>query len=161
MSHVADMPRKEVPPPLELVKGRIDELLPPEAKERIESGEATVIDTRNSDRFEKGHVEDSLSLPSGESGREAHGDDYAKAVADAAGGKDKEVILFCGEGNRSARTADALANEHGFENVASVVGGIKLWHDLGYPIEGELAAGADEAEVAMMGLDPEEDGDTT
>lgn len=159
MTDVVDMPRKQVPPPLELVKERIEELLPPDAKERIEAGGVTVIDTRNSDRFEKGHVEGSISLPSGESGRDAHSEDYAQAVADAAGGREKEVILFCGEGNRSARTADALKNEHGFARVESVVGGIKLWHDLGYPIEGELAAGADEEEVAMMGLD--DDGDTT
>jgi len=154
------MPHKDVPPPLELVKGRIEELLPPQAKERIDSGEVTVIDTRNADRFEKGHVKNAISLPSGESGRDAHAEEYAKAVEEAAGGRDKEVVLFCGEGNRSARTADALTNEHDFENVASVVGGMKLWDDLGYPIEGELAAGADEAEVAMMGLD-DEDGDTT
>ncbi len=159
MSRMVDMPRKDVPPPLELVKDRIDELLPPEAKERIESGDPVVIDTRNADRFEKGHVKDAISLPSGESGRDAHVEEYAKAVEEAAGGRDREVILFCGEGNRSARTADALKNEHGFEKVASVVGGLKLWDDLGYPIEGELSAGADEAEVAMMGLD--DDGDKT
>jgi rhodanese-related sulfurtransferase len=154
------MPHKDVPPPLELIKGRIDEVLPPEAKERIESGDAVVIDTRNADRFEKGHVPGAIGLPSGESGRDAHDEDYAKAVEEAAGGRDREVILFCGEGNRSARTADALANEHGFAKVASVVGGLKLWDDLGYPIEGELTAGADEAEVAMMGLD-DDDGDKT
>jgi rhodanese-related sulfurtransferase len=152
-----DMPHKDVPPPLELIKGRIDELLPPEAKERIDGGDVVVIDTRNADRFEKGHVKDAISLPSGESGRDAHAEEYAKAVEEAAGGRDREVILFCGAGNRSARTADALKNEHGFEKVASVVGGLKLWDDLGYPIEGELAVGADEAEVAMMGLDDEGD----
>jgi rhodanese-related sulfurtransferase len=154
---MVDMPRKEVPPPLELVKERIEEILPPEAKERIDAGDVVVIDTRDAERFEKGHVEGSISLPSGESGSEAHSEEYAKAVADAAGGQEQDVILFCGEGNRSARTADALRNEHGFKNVVSVVGGLKLWDDLGYPIEGDLAAGADEAEVAMRGLDDEGD----
>jgi rhodanese-related sulfurtransferase len=158
MNGMVDMPRKEVPPPLELVKQRIEEILPPEAKERIDSGDV-VIDTRDAERFEKGHVEGSISLPSGESGRDAHAEEYAKAVEEAAGGRDRAFILFCGEGNRSARTADALRNEHGFEKVVSVVGGLKLWDDLGYPIEGELAAGADEAEVSMMGLD--DDGDKT
>jgi len=158
MSTMVDMPRKEVPPPLELVKERIDEVLPPEARQRIDAGEAVVIDTRDGDRYEKGHVEGAVSLPSGESGRDAHAEDYAKAVEEAGGGRDQEFILFCGEGNRSARTADALRNEHGFENVVSVVGGIKLWHDLGYPIEGELVAGADEDEVAVGADDQEGDG---
>ena len=33
-----EMPRKYVPPPLELVKSRIEELLPPAAREEIEGG---------------------------------------------------------------------------------------------------------------------------
>ena len=159
MNEMVDMPRKEVPPPLELIKERIEEILPPQARERIGSGDVVVIDTRDADRYEKGHVEGAVSIPSGESARDARGDDYANAVEEAAGGRDRELILFCGEGNRSARTADALRNEHDFENVVSVVGGLKLWDDLGYPIEGELAAGADEDEVSMRGLD--DDGDTT
>ena len=61
------------------------------------------------------------------------------------------IILVCGEGNRSARAADALANEHGFTNVASIIGGSKLWSDLGYPIEGEIAIGDEEAETHLEG----------
>jgi len=145
-----EMPRKDVPPPLELVKSRVEEALPPLARERIEGG-AVVIDTRDADRFERGHLAGAISVPSGESAREAHTDEYAKAVEEAVGGRSEAVVLYCGEGNRSARTADALSNEHGFERVSSIVGGIKLWSDLGYPIEGELAAGADEDEVAVGG----------
>jgi rhodanese-related sulfurtransferase len=153
MAPMVDMPRKEVPPPLELVKGRIEELMPPDAKGEIDSGEAVVIDVREAERFDKGHLDGAINLSSGESAREAHGESYAEAIAEAAGGRDKRVILVCGEGNRSARTADALGNEHGFERVASVIGGIKLWNDLGYPVEGEIVVGADDAELgeAMEG----------
>jgi sulfur-carrier protein adenylyltransferase/sulfurtransferase len=153
------MPHKDVPPPLELVKERIEEVLPPDARERIEGGDAVVIDTRDADRFEQGRLAGAISLPSGESAREAHSEQYAKAVEEAAAGRDRPLVLYCGEGNRSARTADALLNEHGFENVVSIIGGLKLWDDVGYPVEGELAAGADEAEVSMRGLD--DDGDTS
>ena len=66
------------------------------------------------------------------------------------------MILVCGQGNRSARTADALRNEHGFERAASVIGGVKLWNDLGYPIEGEIVVGADDVE-----LERSMEGDTT
>ena len=147
MATVVDMPRKDVPPPLELVKDRIEELMPPDAKGEIDSGGAVVIDVREPERFEKGHLGGAINLSSGDSARGAHGDDYAEAVAEAAGGRDKRVILVCGEGNRSARTADALRNEHGFERVASVIGGVKLWNDLGYPIEGEIVVGADDVEL--------------
>jgi rhodanese-related sulfurtransferase len=152
---MVEMPRKDVPPPLELVKSRIEEVLPPEARERIEAG-AVVVDVRDSDRFEKGHLEGAVNISSGESARDAHDSPYAEAIEQAAGGRDKQVILYCGEGNRSARTADALRNEHGFEDVASIIGGVKLWSEVGFPTEGEILVGADDAELGE-GME----GDTT
>jgi phage shock protein E len=157
MTTVTDMPHKDVPPPLELVKSRIEELLPPAAKQEIDSGDAVVVDVREPDRFEQGHLEGAINLTSGESARGAHDDDYAKAVEAEAGDREKRVILYCGEGNRSARTADALRSEHGFTNVASIIGGAKLWSDLDFPVEGEIAVGADDAE---LGVGEELEGDT-
>ena len=144
------MPRKYVPPPLELVKGRIEELLPPAAKEKIDGG-AVVIDVRDPERFEAGHVQGAVNVPAGESAREAHDAAYAEAIEEAGAGPDDRIILVCGEGNRSARAADALQNEHGFKHVASVIGGSKLWNELGYPIEGEIAIGDEEAETHLEG----------
>ena len=145
-----EMPRKYVPPPLELVKGRIEELLPPAAKEKIDGG-AVVIDVRDPERFEAGHVQGAVNVPAGESAREAHDAAYAEAIEEAGAGPDDRIILVCGEGNRSARVADALQNEHDFKHVASVIGGSKLWNELGYPIEGEIAIGDEEAETHLEG----------
>jgi rhodanese-related sulfurtransferase len=145
-----EMPRKYVPPPLELVKGRIEELLPPAAKEKIDGG-AVVIDVRDPERFEAGHVQGAVNVPAGESAREAHDAAYAEAIEEAGAGPDDRIILVCGEGNRSARAADALQNEHDFKHVASVIGGSKLWNELGYPIEGEIAIGDEEAETHLEG----------
>ena len=50
------MPRKYVPPPLELVKSRIEELLPPAAQEEIEGGDVVLIDVRDPERYEAGHL---------------------------------------------------------------------------------------------------------
>jgi rhodanese-related sulfurtransferase len=145
-----EMPHKYVPPPLELVKDRIEELLPPAAKAEIDGG-ATLIDVRDPDRYESGHLEGAVNAPSGESARDAHDAAYVEAVEKAGAGPEDRLILVCGEGNRSARTADALQNEHGFTNVASIIGGSKLWGDLGYPIEGEIAIGSEEAETHLEG----------
>ena len=76
------MPRKYVPPPLELVKSRIEELLPPAAKEDIDGG-AVVIDVRDPERFEAGHVQGAVNVPSGESARDAHEAAYAEAIEQA------------------------------------------------------------------------------
>jgi rhodanese-related sulfurtransferase len=145
-----EMPHKDVPPPLELVKSRIEELLPPAAKEEIDGG-ATVIDVRDPERFEAGHVEGAVNVPSGESARDAHDAAYVEAIEKAGVGPDDRVILVCGEGNRSARAADALQNEHDFKAVASIIGGSKLWSELGYPVEGEIAIGDEEAETHLEG----------
>ena len=146
-----EMPKKYVPPPLELVKSRIEELLPPAAQKEIEGGEAVLIDVRDPERYEAGHLKGALNVPSGESARDAHEPAYVQALESAGAGSEGRVILVCGEGNRSARTADALANEHGFSNVASIIGGSKLWSDLGYPVEGEIAIGDEEAETHLEG----------
>jgi rhodanese-related sulfurtransferase len=146
-----EMPHKYVPPPLELVKSRIEELLPPAAEAEIEGGDAIVIDVRDPERYEAGHLKGAANVPSGESARDAHEAAYADALARAGAGPDDRIILICGQGNRSARTADALRNEHGFTNVASVIGGAKLWSDLGYPVEGEIAVGDEEAETHLEG----------
>ncbi len=145
-----EMPRKYVPPPLELVKGRIEELLPPAAKEEIDSG-AVVVDVRDPERFEAGHLSGAVNVPAGESAREAHDGAYAEAIENAGAGPDDRVILVCGEGNRSARAADALLNEHDFKHVASIIGGSRLWNELGYPVEGEIAIGDEEAETHLEG----------
>src|SRR3954447_16494438 len=145
-----EMPHKYVPPPLELVKSRIEELLPPAAKEEIDGG-VVLIDVRDPERYEAGHLEGAVNVAAGESARDAHDASYVEAVESAGAGPEDRIILVCGEGNRSARTADALRNEHGFGNVASIVGGSKLWSELGYPIEGEITVGDEEAETHLEG----------
>jgi rhodanese-related sulfurtransferase len=154
MSDVVEMPRKNVPPPLELVKDRIEELLPPDARRELDEGGVALIDVRDPERYEAGHLAGAVNVPSGEEARDAHDAGYAAAIKEAGGRPDQRLILYCGQGNRSARTADALRNEHGFERVASVIGGAKLWSELGYPVEGEITVGAEEDET-----DLEEDGE--
>ena len=146
-----EMPKKYVPPPLELVKSRIEELLPPDAQREIEAGEVKLIDVRDPERFEAGRLAGAANVASGESARGAHDQAYVEAIANAGAGPEDRVILYCGQGNRSARTADALRNEHGFTNVASIIGGAKLWSDLGFPVEGEIAVGDEEAETQLEG----------
>jgi rhodanese-related sulfurtransferase len=146
-----EMPRKYVPPPLELVKSRIEELLPPAAQSEIEGSGVVVIDVRDPERYEAGHLKGAVNVPSGESARDAHDAAYVEAIENAGANFGDRIILICGEGNRSARTADALRNEHGFTNVASMIGGAKLWSELGYPIEGEITVGDEEAETHLEG----------
>jgi rhodanese-related sulfurtransferase len=142
MSGIVDMPHKDVPPPLELVKGRIEEVLPPDAKKQVDRGELAIVDTRDPDKFEAGHIDGAVNVPAGENGVDSHSEQFATKIAEATGGK--PALLYCNSGNRSARATDALRNEHDVEGVRSLIGGVKLWRDLGYPIEGTIAEEEDE-----------------
>jgi rhodanese-related sulfurtransferase len=157
MSDKVEMPRKNVPPPAELVKSRIEEVLPIDVQQEVADGKVALIDSRDPHRFETGHIAGAVNVPAGENAVDAHDDAYAAKVAEAAGGK--PVLVYCGTGNRSARVADALANEHGVEGTRSLIGGIKLWDDLGFPVEGTVEVGdADDSEANMDGGG---EGDTT
>lgn len=130
-----EMPRKHVPPPLELVKDRIDEVLPPDAQERIAAGDVTVVDVRDPEKFAAAHIAGAVNIPVGEDAVDSHAPEFAERVAELAGGSDAGVVLYCGSGNKSARATDALVNEHGFSGASSLVGGVTLWRDLGYHVE--------------------------
>jgi rhodanese-related sulfurtransferase len=47
---------------------------------------------------------------------------------------DKEVIVTCRSGNRSAQITDFL-RQQGFDNVHNMDGGILAWEAAGYDIE--------------------------
>lgn len=136
MSDVVDMPRKNVPPPLELVKERIEEVLPPDAQSEVEAGEVAIVDTREPEKFEQGHISGAVNVPAGENGVDSHSEEFAAKFAEATEGK--PALLYCNTGNRSSRATDALTNEHGVEGVRSLIGGAKLWDDLGLPFEGTV-----------------------
>src|SRR5918995_3767761 len=146
MGEMVDMPRKEVPPPLELVKSRIDEALPPEVRSAVEFGAVALVDTRDPDRFEKGRIPGAVNVPAGANGVDSHTPAFAARISESAGGK--PALLYCGTGNRSARAADALTNEHGVAGTRSLIGGIRLWSDLGFPIEGNVESEDDSEEAA-------------
>ena len=119
---------------IEQVKERIEEVTPEEARKQLESGDAVLVDTRDAINREDVRIEGDAYAPAGAGGAQAHSEDFAELVAEAAGGRDKRVILYCNVGNRSAVAADALKTEHGFSDVASVAGGIGLWEQQGLPV---------------------------
>jgi rhodanese-related sulfurtransferase len=144
MSDVVDMPRKDVPPPLELVKDRIEEVLPPDAAGEVDSGAVAIVDTREPEKFEQGHIPGAVNVPAGENGVDSHSGEFAATFAEATEGK--PALLYCNSGNRSARATDALTNEHGVEGVRSLIGGARIWNDLGLPFEGTVELETDDEE---------------
>ena len=109
---------------LEQVKERIEEVDPAEAQEELKRGGVALVDTREPNEYMEAHIDGAeLVRPI----------DVAGRIAEVVPDHSQRVILYCAAGNRSARAADQL-RELGYENAASVRGGIKAWEADGLPV---------------------------
>lgn len=107
-------------------KSRIKETNPEEVKTRIDKGEKVLlVDTREDNEWENGHIAGAVHLGKGIIER-----DIESQFQD----KNKEIILYCGGGFRSALSADNL-QKMGYKNILSMDGGWRRWKELGYPTE--------------------------
>ena len=92
-----------------------------EALENFESKKINLIDIRDIRELEKeGRVENSHHIPRGmlEFWMDPNGSYFKQGKLD----QDKEIVLFCAGGLRSALAAKSL-KEMGFENVSHIDGG--------------------------------------
>ena len=112
--------------PIELVKSRIDEV-DPQSAQRGDRARRRGPDRRpRASRVGRG--------PSRRAPSSSRRPTVAERIAELAPDRSKRVLLYCRTGNRSARAADVLQNELGYENVASVAGGIEAWREAGLPV---------------------------
>src|SRR3954453_16548545 len=103
---------------------QIEEIEPFEAAQEIEGGDVVLIDTREPHEYEEAHLEDGKLVPPGV---------LADEIATAAPSKSARTILYCRTGNRSFKAAEQM-QALGYENVASMAGGILAWQEQGLPV---------------------------
>lgn len=107
---------------------RVPEIDVTEAHRRLtgEAGKAAttplLVDVRNRDEFAAARIPGSVLVPL---------PFLAGRIADLPA--DRPVLLVCRSGNRSA-TAAAMLLRQGYEEVASVAGGIVAWYQAGLPV---------------------------
>src|SRR3954449_10253277 len=108
------------------VKAQIDEV-DPSAVSEVTGGDAVVvIDVRESDEWDAGHLPGAKHVPRG----------YLESrIEGAVPDRSQPVVLYCASGNRSALAAKTLRDELGYEHVESMTGGFTLWKDRGYDVE--------------------------
>lgn len=76
-------------------------------------GAALVLDVRNQDEYDRGHLAEARLVPVSElAGRV---DEVESAVG---GDKSKKIVTYCGSGRRSEK-AKELLEQHGFTNVVN------------------------------------------
>src|ERR687895_856635 len=112
------------------IKEQIREVDPREVHDLIDarngSNGAVIVDVREQHEFEESHVPGAVHVPRGHLESRIEG-----AVSD----RSKRVVLYCASGNRSALAAHTLQDLLGYDDVASMRGGITLWKDRGYEVE--------------------------
>src|SRR6186713_3394158 len=96
-------------------------------KQRLQknAAEFTLVDVREKDEFRAGYIPGALHLPRGFLEMQAE-----QKLPD----KNREVILYCAGGTRSAFAAKTL-QELGYTKVQSANPGFVRWKDLKYPVE--------------------------
>jgi rhodanese-related sulfurtransferase len=92
-----------------------------QAAEKRDQG-AFILDVREPDEWAQMHIPGATLIPLGEL------PDRLNEVP-----KDKEIVVVCRSGNRSAQGRDILLKA-GFTNVASMTGGMTQWQAQGYPV---------------------------
>ncbi len=114
----------------------IEEVQPFEASEEIAGGDIVLIDTREPHEYKEAHLEGGKLVPPGV---------LADQIEEAAPDKSARTILYCRSGNRSA-TAAAQLQAMGYENVASMEGGILAWQEQGLPVVSASGMSAEQRE---------------
>ena len=88
-----------------------------EAKNMMETQETLILDVREQDEYDSGHIADALLLPVGTISEET--------AASVIPEKDTTVLVYCRSGNRSKTASQALA-DLGYTQIYEF-GGIHTW----------------------------------
>ena len=104
-------------------KKHITEISPQDAATQQNNDEAVVIDVREKDEWDQGHIPGAIHMSRGTIEL-----DIEEKVSDP----NAMIICHCGGGGRSALAAENL-QKMGYKNVRSMEGGLKAWKAAGLP----------------------------
>lgn len=97
----------------------IAEITPVDLKKKLDSGAGTtILDIREPHELEICKLDGVIHIPMGQ---------LAQRVGELDGYKDRELVVYCRSGGRSARCVQFL-RQHGF-NALNLAGGILRWSE--------------------------------
>jgi len=110
----------------------VQEIFPWDLAEKLQENTPLIIDVREPYEFDAMCIKDSINVPRGilESACEF---DYEETIPQLAQARDKEVIVVCRSGRRSALAA-LVMQEMGFGNVVSLKTGLRGWNEFEQPM---------------------------
>ena len=102
----------------------VQEITPQEAFGEIQDSDVVLIDSREPHEYAEAHLEGGILVPPAT---------IADQITEKAPDRSARTIVYCRVGARSMVAAQQLA-EMGYEDVASVGGGIIEWQEQGLPV---------------------------
>ena len=97
--------------------GSYQQITQEEAKEMMDTQEVIILDVREQDEYDSGHIPGAVLLPVGSIDE--------TTAAEVIPEKDSTVLVYCRSGNRSKTASSALA-DLGYTNIYEF-GGINTW----------------------------------
>jgi rhodanese-related sulfurtransferase len=104
-------------------KENVQEISPQDASSALKRGDALLVDVRDPDEWQEGHIPGAKNFSRGTIELE---------IEEAAPDLSTPIITHCGGGGRSALAAESL-QRMGYKNVKSMAGGFKAWKAAGLP----------------------------
>jgi len=106
-------------------KQNITEISVEEAKQKL--SDMLVLDVREPAEYTQGHIHGAINIPRGvlEFKISAH--------PDFQGAEDRDILVYCQSGGRSALATENL-NKMGYQKAVSMAGGFKAWLEHNYDV---------------------------
>ncbi len=105
------------------LRQRVSEVEPAAAREQVDAGHALVLDVREPDEYEQGHLPGAVWIPRGLLELRIEGVAHDRA---------RPVLVYCAGGTRSVLAAHTLSLL-GYQHVSSLAGGFSAWKAGGHP----------------------------
>lgn len=128
---------------------RVKEVMPWDVQRRLAAGEPLLLlDVREPAEFAALHIPGSINVPRGILEQSCEWD-YEETVPLLAAGREREIVVICRSGKRSALAADTL-QRMGFAKVASLRTGVRGWNDNEQPLQDAAGKALDPDEVEIL-----------
>ena len=102
-----------------------DEITYPALVKALAEGRVHLIDVREQNEYDAGHVINSKLIPSGK---------LLERIGELEKYRERAIVVMCRSGQRSA-SACALLGKQGFTQVHNLQGGVMAWQKAGLPLE--------------------------
>lgn len=112
---------------------RVKEIMPWDLSRALAAGKKPLLlDVREPVEFALLHIPDSINVPRGVLEQSCEWD-YDETVPELVAEREREIVVICRSGKRSALAADVM-QKMGFANVVSLKTGVRGWNDYEQPL---------------------------